>query len=231
MTIEDQKRAAALAALEHIKSGMKVGLGTGTTANHFISALGEKAKSGLDVICVATSKQSHELAKAVGLKVATLDQHDWLDVTVDGADEVDPQLNLIKGGGGSLLYEKIVATSSKNMIVIADQSKRVVKLGNFPLPVEIVPFGYKATAWKLQKAFDLLKLKPKMTLRVKDGKPFVTDGRHAIIDCAVGEIPDPQRLDAILNTIPGVVETGTFIRVCKLLILGTPKGVETVKAQ
>ena len=229
MTAERMKKAAALEALKLVKPGMKLGLGTGSTANFFIEALAAKVKKGLDVKCVPTSKATKDLADKLGIPLTTLDAHPHLDLTIDGTDEFDPELNLIKGGGGALLLEKIVASSSAHMAVIADESKKVKTLGKFPLPVEVVPFGIKATAWKIERAFKFLKMEAKMTLRVRDGKPFRTDGGHAIIDCAVGEIKEPQRLDKLLNTIPGVLDTGLFTGICGIVFMGTPKGVKEFK--
>lgn len=223
------KKAAAIEALKFVKPGMKVGLGTGSTANHFIEALSAKVKEGLDVLGVPTSKASKELAEKLGIPLTTLEVHSHLDLTVDGTDEFDGEFRLIKGGGGALLREKIVASSSRYMVVIADESKKVKKLGKFPLPVEVVPFGAKTTAWKMERAFKLLKLEAKMTLRVKDGKPFLTDSGHFIIDCALGAIPEPERLDNLLNSIPGVVETGLFVGICGIVLMGTPKGVKEFK--
>lgn len=230
MTADEQKKAAALAALDYIKPGMKVGLGTGSTANHFISALSMKAAlENLDIECVPTSHQTHHLASSLGLRMTTLEKHSVLDVTVDGADEFDSNFQLIKGGGGALLSEKIVASSSRYMIVIADKSKKVGTLGKFPLPVEVVPFGVNATAWKIERALRLLDLKGKLVLRLKDGKPFRTDNGNAIIDVALGAIPDPGKLSLYLNSIPGVVEDGLFIDICSIILMGTDNGVETLK--
>ena len=223
------KKAAAIEALKFVKPGMNIGLGTGSTANHFIEALGAKVKEGLSVQGVPTSKASKDLAEKHGIPLTTLDANPRLDLTVDGTDEFDPEFRLIKGGGGALLFEKIVATSSRIMVVITDESKKVKKLGKFPLPVEVMRFGTKATAWKMERALVHLKLDAKMVLRVTDGKPFVTDGGHFIIDCTIGEIPDPQRLDALLKSIPGVVETGLFIGICGIVLMGTPKGVTEFK--
>ncbi len=226
MTADEQKKAAAIAALEYVKAGNKVGLGTGSTANHFITALAEKARGGFDVECVATSRASFQLASGLGLKMTTLEKHAHLDLTVDGADEFDGNYQLIKGGGGALLVEKIVATSSRYMVVIADQSKKVNALGKFPLPVEVVPFGVNATAWKIERALKLCDLKGKMQLRLKDGKPFVTDSGNAIIDVTIGHIPEPRRLDNLIKSIPGVVDHGLFIDICGIIMMGTDDGVQ-----
>jgi ribose 5-phosphate isomerase A len=230
VTADEQKKAAAQAALEYIRPGMKVGLGTGSTANHFIRALAAKVRlENLDIECVPTSGQTNQLASSLGLRMTTLEKHPLLDVTVDGADEFDGNFQLIKGGGGALLAEKIVASSSRYMIVIADQSKQVETLGKFPLPVEVVPFGVKATAWKIERALRLLNLTGKLVLRVKDGKPFRTDNGNTIIDVSLGAIPDPNRLSIYLNNVPGVVEDGLFIDICSIVLMGTDKGVETFK--
>lgn len=229
MTADEQKKSAAIAALDYVKAGMKVGLGTGSTANHFIRALAEKASQGLDVECVATSKQTFELAKSLGLKITTLEQHPHLDLTVDGADEFDGKFQLIKGGGGALLLEKIVASSSRYMVTIADESKKVETLGKFPLPVEVVPFGVNATAWKIERALRICNLKGKLTLRLKDGKPFVTDNGNAIIDVAIGAIPEADRLGTLLSITPGVVDHGLFIGICGIILMGSNDGVKTFK--
>jgi ribose 5-phosphate isomerase A len=226
MSVETQKKTAAEEAVKHIGPGMKVGLGTGSTANYFIEAL---AKSKLDVICVPTSQASRQLAEKLGLKMSNLEETPYLDITVDGADEFDSEFRLIKGGGGAMHREKLVASSSKWMVVIADQSKQVKTLGKFPLPVEVSRFGVKATAWKMERAFAHLKLEGKMTLRVRDGKPFVTESGNAIIDCALGAIPEPEKLDGVLNNTPGVIETGLFIGICGIIYVAGPKGVKELK--
>ncbi len=223
------KKAAALEALKFVKPGMSIGLGTGSTANHFIEALSAKVKEGLNIKGVPTSRASKELAEKLGIPLTNLDAQPYLDLTVDGTDEFDSEFRLIKGGGGALLFEKIVASSSRYMVVIADESKRVKKLGKFPLPVEIMRFGTKATAWKMEHAFKMLKVDAKMVLRVKDEKPFVTDGGHFIIDCTIGTIPEPEKLASLLKGIPGVVETGLFIGICSIVLMGTPKGVKEFK--
>jgi ribose 5-phosphate isomerase A len=208
---------------------MNIGLGTGSTANHFIEALAAKVKEGLDIKGVPTSRASKDLAEKHGITLTNLDAQARIDLTVDGTDEFDPEFRLIKGGGGALLFEKIVASSSRLMVVIADESKKVNKLGKFPLPVEINRFGTTATAWKMERAFAHLKLDAKMVLRLQDGKPFVTDGGHFIIDCAIGEIPEPGKLDHLLKSLPGVVETGLFIGICGVVLMGMPKGVKEFK--
>jgi ribose 5-phosphate isomerase A len=226
MSVEDQKKAAAAEAVKHISPGMKIGLGTGTTANFFIEAL---AASKLDVTCIPTSAASRALGEKLGLKMSNLEENAYIDITVDGADEFDSEFRLIKGGGGAMHREKLVASSSRWMVVIADQSKQVKTLGKFPLPVEVSKFGVKATAWKIDRALDDLKLTRKMVLRVRDGKPFVTESGNAIIDCALEAIPEPEKLDAVLNTIPGVIETGLFIGICGVIYVAGPKSVKELK--
>lgn len=228
MSADDQKKRAAIAALDYVKNGMKLGLGTGSTANHFVQALAERVKIGLKVQCVATSGATAKFAHSLGIPLTTLDQHPHLDLTVDGADEFDGNFNLIKGGGGALLLEKIVASSSRYMLVIADQSKRVETLGKFPLPVEVIPFGVNATAWKIERALRICGLTGKLALRKgADGKPFRTEGGNTIIDVAIGRIPEPGRLGDLLSIIPGVVENGIFHSLCGIILMGTDTGVET----
>lgn len=231
MTSEDQKKAAALAALDYLKPGMKVGLGTGSTANHFIDALGAKVKDGFQVLAVPTSRQTRDRATKLGIPLTDLEKHPFLDLTVDGADEFDDKFQLIKGGGGALLLEKIVASSSRYMIVVADESKKVDMLGRYPLPVEVVPFGVKATAWKIERALRICGIEGKIALRVKDGKPFVTDTGNAILDVAIGKIPEPERLSNLLNITPGVVDHGLFIGICGIILMGTKDGVKTFRKQ
>ena len=223
------KKAAAIEALKFVKPGMNIGLGTGSTANYFIEALGAKVKEGLDIKGMPTSLATAQLAEKHGIPLTKLEIHPHLDLTVDGADEFDPEFRLIKGGGGALLFEKIVASSSKYMVVIADQSKRVKTLGKFPLPVEVLPFGFKATTWKLERAFKILKLDVTMVQRMKDWNPFVTESGNYILDCAIGSIPEPERLEALLKSIPGVVETGLFIGICGIVLMGSPQGVREFK--
>ncbi|MFL5258357.1 MAG: ribose-5-phosphate isomerase RpiA [Hyphomicrobiales bacterium] len=225
----DEKRAAARAALDCVDDGMRLGLGTGTTAQEFVKALGEKVAKGLKVLAVPTSEATRKQAEALGIPLSTLDETPALDLTVDGADEIDGRLDLIKGGGGALLREKIVATSSKRMIVIADGSKMVETLGRFPLPVEVVPFGWKATARKIEKACRWADCRGAMVLRAQNGKPFVTDNGNIILDCALGRIGDPPKLAAALSSIPGVVEHGLFIGIASLALIGTSAGVKRIE--
>jgi len=229
MTPDDMKKAAALAAIAHISSGMKLGLGTGSTARHFVDAVGAKVKEGWDLVCVPTSEATRKQAESLGIRLSTLDETPVLDVTVDGADELDAELRLIKGGGGALLREKIVASSSRRMIVIADDSKKVATLGKFPLPVEVVPFGLRATGGKIEQAFDWSGNKGPINLRIRGGKPFITDNGNVILDCALGRIENPEKLAAALSSIPGVVDHGLFIGMASLALIATESGVETLK--
>lgn len=229
------KRAAARAACDHVRDGMRLGLGTGSTAAFLIARLGERIRDeGLRVTGVATSTRTEALARQAGIPIATLDRldrPDWLDLTVDGADEVDPALRLIKGGGGALLREKIVAAASDRMIVIADAGKRVPALGAFPLPIEVVAFGLAATRRLAAEAAGI----PcdAVTLRIDGDTPFATDGGNRILDLAMGRIgapadpADPADLAARLCAVPGVVDTGLFVGLCDLAIFGHPDGTTT----
>ena len=230
MNADEQKRAAAARAVEFVRPGMKLGLGTGSTAKHFVDLVGERVKAGLDVICVPTSEATHTQAKSLGIPLTTLDETPALDLTVDGADEIDPQLILIKGGGGALLREKIVAAASARMIVISDPSKLVPMLGRFPLPVEVTPFGYTATRLAVEKAITSLQKSGPLSLRKgKDGHPFVTDGGHWIIDAALGRIDDPKAMAHALSGIPGVMEHGLFVGLADMAIIGGPDGTKIIE--
>ena len=217
---DDQKLAAATRAVSLVENGMKLGLGTGSTASRFVDLLGERTRSGLDVICVPTSEATRAQAERLGIRVTTLDEVPSLDLTVDGADELDHELRLIKGGGGALLREKIVASASARMVVIADGSKLVRQLGAFPLPIEVVPFGLQATRIAIEKAAKSLGLSGSIALRkAKSGETFITDGGHFILDAAFGAIPDPVALSGRLGDIPGVVEHGLFIGLARGAII------------
>ncbi len=224
LTADDMKKAAAHAVLPKIVNGMKVGLGTGSTANHFIHALAEKVKAGLQVACVPTSEATAKLAQSLGLKLTTLEEHPFLDITVDGADEIDADFRLIKGAGGALLVEKIVASSSKFMVVIADESKVVKTLGKVPLPVEIIGFGVKATAWKIERVYKSLGMVVDMRLRTVDGKVYRTDSGNCIVDCTTTQIKDPDKLEYALNNLPGVVNNGLFIGICGVAYIAHANG-------
>ena len=228
MSVDDQKRRAALAALAHVEDGMKLGLGSGSTAAHFVRALGERVAAGLDVVGVPTSEGTAALAEAVGIRLTTLDAEPDLDLTVDGADELDGRLRLIKGGGGALLREKIVASCSRRMIVIAEGAKEVAMLGRFALPVEVVPFGASATAARIAAVAGNHGCRGEVLQRRRDGAPFISDGGHWIYDCAFGAIPDPEGLGTALLAIPGVVEHGLFIGLASMAILGTDDGTRVI---
>ncbi len=178
----------------------------------------------LRVTCIPTSQATAALAQSLGLTLGTLEDHPFIDITVDGADEIDRDFRLIKGGGGALLTEKIVASSSKFMVVIADESKQVKKLGKFPLPVEVIPFGVKATAWKIERAFERVEMQAKLSVRMKNGSIFRTDSGNCIIDCDGGEIKQPDKLENALNNIPGVVTSGLFIGLCGIAYIGRADG-------
>jgi ribose 5-phosphate isomerase A len=222
-----RKREAAQRALEWVRPGMRLGLGTGTTARHFVDCVGERVKAGLDVRCVATSEATETQARGLGIPLATLDELPELDLTVDGADEIDPKLRLIKGGGGALLREKIVAAASKRMIVIADSTKLVDRLGAFPLPVEVVPFGLASTQRHIERALAGLGLAGPIRLR-GGSSPFVTDGGHYILDCSLGAIAEPELLAKALSSTPGVVEHGLFIGFARTAIIAGAESVEVL---
>ena len=228
MSTETQKKAAAEFALKVVTDGAKIGLGTGSTANYFIQAAAEKVKrEKLKVEFVPSSAQSYALAQKLGLNLRNLEDIPFLDFTVDGCDEFDSSFRLIKGGGGALHREKLVASSSRFVLAICDESKKVDTLGKFPLPVEVSKFGVNATAWKIERILHQMGWeKPKMKLRPGiDGKPFVTEMGNAIIDLELQKISQPERLDDALNGLPGVIETGLFIGICGVVIMGTDKGV------
>ena len=230
MDMDALKRQAAARALEHVRDGMKLGLGTGSTARHFVDLLGEKVRAGMKVVGVPTSEATRAQAAQCGIALTTLDEVDRLDITIDGADEVDPALELIKGGGGALLREKIVAAASDRMIVIADETKWVDALGRFPLPVEVIPFGLGATRRAIENAFAQCGVSGQMGVRKgKDGHVFVTDGGHWIVDAHLGRITDAPRLARLLNVIPGVVEHGLFIGLASTVILAGAQGIRVVE--
>lgn len=230
MSMDELKRQAAARALDHVRDGMRLGLGTGSTAKHFVELLGARVQAGLKVVGVPTSEATRVLAEQCGVPLTTLDEIERLDLTVDGADEIDPALNVTKGGGGALLREKIVAAASDRMIVIADESKWVATLGRFPLPIEVVPFGLSATRRALETAFAQCGASGAMAVRKReDGHVFVTDGGHWIIDARLGEIPDAPRLAGLLAAIPGVVEHGLFIGLVSTAMLAGSQGIRVVE--
>ena len=224
MANDAEKEAAGRAAAKLVQDGNVVGLGTGSTAYFAVIALGERVKAGLKIIGIPTSVATADLARAVGIPLTTLDEHPEIDITIDGADEVDPKLNLIKGGGGALLREKVVATASKKMVVVADSSKVVAALGKFPLPVEVIAFARTV----IEKKITALGGSPKLRLR-PDGSPYLTDNGNEILDCSFGKIADPAALARALSEMPGVVEHGLFIGVAKLALVGRGDSVQELR--
>jgi ribose 5-phosphate isomerase A len=228
--VEEQKRAAAARALDFVHPGMRLGLGTGSTAYHFVDLLGARVKDGLDVIGVPTSEATRAQAERLGIKLTTLDETPELDLTVDGADEVAPDLTLIKGGGGALLREKIVASASAKMLVIVDRSKIVPQLGRFPLPIEIAPFGAAVTHRAVEAATAAAGSPgPALIRKGKDGHPFVTDGGHWLFDAQLQRIADPKALAERLSAIPGVMEHGLFIGLAWTVIVAGPDGARLIE--
>ncbi len=224
--IDRQKQAAGAAAALEIRDGMTVGLGTGSTAAHFVAALALRAQAeGLDLRCVSTSKATAEQANGLGLTVVPLDDVEWIDITVDGADEIGPGLSLIKGGGAALLREKLVWESSRRCIVIADAAKVVATLGAFPLPVEVVAFGHTATARRIRDAALRLGLVMEPRLRMRDGFPVQTDSGQLIYDLACGALPDPSALAGALKSITGVIDHGLFLGLADEALVGGINGV------
>jgi ribose 5-phosphate isomerase A len=222
MANDQEKEAAARASLQFVKDGQVVGLGTGSTAAFFIKLLAERVKSGLRIRGIPTSVKSQELAHSLGIPLTTLDECQEIDVTVDGADEVDPKLRLIKGGGGAMLREKIVASATKKMVVVADASKQVKVLGKFPLPVEVIRFAEALVAKRIGE------LGAQVSVRQgADGKSYVTDENHHILDCRFGEIRDADKLARQLSDMPGVVEHGLFIGMAKVALFA--RGSEVVE--
>jgi len=224
--LDSLKKAAAVTAVEFVRDGMVVGLGTGSTSKHMIIALGEKVRAGMKLRGVPTSRETAELARQQGIPLIDQDNAWLIDVAIDGADQVDPHLNLIKGGGGALLKEKIVAASAKQFIVMVDHTKRVPVLGgSFPLPIEVIPFGWGSTAREIEAL-----TKSPVVLRERNGAPFTTESGNMIVDVHIDRIDQPRDLEISLNQIPGIVETGLFVGRTSLLIVGTPNGVETYSA-
>jgi ribose 5-phosphate isomerase A len=230
LDIEAQKRAAAARALEFVRPGMRLGLGSGSTAKHFVELLAERVRGGLDVIGVPTSEGTRSQAESLGVPLTSLDETPELDLTVDGADEIAHDLSLIKGGGGALLREKIVAAASARMLVIADESKWVSALGRFPLPVEVMPFGLAATRRSIEAELAAAGCSgPALLRRGKDGHAFVTDGGHWILDAALERISDPKSLADRLDRVTGVVEHGLFIGLAHLAVIAGAGGVRIVE--
>jgi ribose 5-phosphate isomerase A len=229
MDIEAQKRAAAARALDFVRPGMRLGLGTGSTARSFVELLAARVRAGLDVMAVPTSEATRLQAEQMGIPLTTLDETPELDMTVDGADEIAPDFTLIKGGGGALLREKIVAQASARMVVIADASKWVPLLGRFPLPIEVVPFGLAAVRRAVEAACAAAGSPGPALLRQKDGHAFVTDSGHLILDAALERIAEPSILAERLSAIAGVVEDGLFIGLAQTVVLAGPEGVRVIE--
>jgi len=231
LSAEALKIQAARAALDHVENGMRLGIGTGSTAEAFMRLLAEKVAGGLDIVGVATSERTAALCADLGIPLSTLDEVPHLDLTVDGADEIAPDLTLIKGGGGALLREKIVAAASGRMIVIADESKLVENLGHFPLPIEVSPFGLAATIAAIDKAAERLGLAGQVSVRLADGQRYVTDGGHFIVDASFGLIRDTRALSSALHAIPGVVEHGLFIDLASTAIVAGAGGIRIIDSK
>ncbi len=223
MANEAEKEAAGRAAAGLVGDGDIVGLGTGSTAYFAIIALGERVKAGLKIVGIPTSVNTAELARAVGIPLTTLDENPEIDITIDGADEVDPQLRLIKGGGGALTREKVIASASKKMVVVVDSSKVVSVLGKFPLPVEVIAFARTVIERKIVALGGSPKLRTK-----PDGSPFLTDNGNQILDCSFGKITDPPALGQALSDTPGIVEHGLFIGIATLALVGRGNSVEKI---
>lgn len=221
--LDSLKKAAAVKAVEFVRDGMVVGLGTGSTAKHMVLALGDKIRAGMKLRGVPTSQETAGLARQAGIVLIDTDDRWEIDVAIDGADQVDPAFNLVKGGGGALLKEKIVAASAKQFIVVVDYTKRVPVLGgSFPLPIEVIPFGWGSTAREIESL-----TKSRVTLRERNGAPFRTEAGNLIVDVHLPRIDRPRDLEMALNQIPGIVETGLFVGRTNVLIVGTPQGVQT----
>jgi ribose 5-phosphate isomerase A len=221
---EEIKKLAGTAAINLVQPGMTLGVGTGTTAYWFIIALAEKVKNGFPCKAVPTSRQTEALARERNIPLLTLSETSRIDLTIDGADEIAPGLQLIKGGGGALLQEKMVAAASERLVIIADHTKLVPQLGRFPLPVEVIPYGWKQVQQQVQTLYGI-----DTALRLKDGQPLVTDHGHYILDCHFGKIENAPVLEMLLNNIPGVVENGLFTHLATQALVGHPDGrLETI---
>lgn len=230
MNSDEMKIKAAEKAMDYVQNGMKLGLGTGSTAARFVDLVGAAVADGLEVLCVPTSVATRDQAAALNIPLTTLDETPHLDVTVDGADELDEMLRLVKGGGGALLREKIVATSSDKMVVIADNSKLVKTLGQFPLPVEVVQFGLKSSLDMMTALANRVGCTGELKQRMQaDGTPFITDNGNFIIDCHFGHIEKPEALSGAFTQVPGVVENGLFLGIADVAIIAGPEGITTLE--
>jgi len=226
MTPQEKKRAAAERAIEFIEPGMIIGLGSGSTAAEFVNLLGQKGKEGLKITGIPTSLTTRKQAEALDIPLTSLDDNPFSDLTIDGADELDDQLRLIKGGGGALLHEKIIASASDGLIIIADDSKHVTTLGQFPLPIEVVPFGLEPTRRTIEAIAYDMDLTGEIALRkTNEGQPFKTDSGNVILDCAFSALPEPEALAEMLDAIPGVVEHGLFIGFADIAIVAGGSGI------
>ena len=224
MAKEAEKEAAGRAAARLVNDGEIVGLGTGSTAYFAVVALGERVKAGLKIAGIPTSMQTADLARAAGIPLTTLDEHPEIDITIDGADEIGPHLNLIKGGGGALLREKVVASASKKVVIVADSAKIVPVLGKFPLPIEVIAFARAVVEKKIAALGGSPKLRTK-----PDGSPYITDNGNQILDCSFGKIANPPALALTLSNIPGIVEHGLFIGLASVALVGREDGVEEMR--
>lgn len=224
MAHDQEKQAAARASLRFVRDGDVVGLGTGSTAAYAVRLLAERVHAGLKIRGIPTSQQTKELAKTTGIPLTTLDEVQCIDVTIDGADEFDPQLNLIKGGGGALLREKIIASASRLVVIIADSSKQVPVLGKFPLPVEVISFAQALVAREIEALGAKVKIR-----QTPEGQPFVTDEHHHILDCHFGQIPDPPALARKLEAMPGIVEHGLFIGMANVVLVAKGNEVQELR--
>jgi ribose 5-phosphate isomerase A len=221
---DQEKQVAARAAVQLVESGNVVGLGSGSTAAFAVRYLAERVKEGLKIVGIPTSRHTQQLAEQLGIPLATLDEHPVIDIDIDGADEIDPQLNLIKGGGGAFLREKIIASVSRRFVVIGDSAKQVPQLGNFPLPVEVIPFAESLIKFRIEA------LRAKVVLRqYAYGNAYVTDEGHHILDCTFGKIPDAPALAEKLRSIPGVVEHGLFIGMAEMALIGKDGTVTQIR--
>lgn len=224
MSLDEEKIAAARASLRFVQDGDIVGLGSGSTASHAIRFLAERVQAGLKIRGIPTSAKTADLAEGLGIPLTTLDKFQEINVDIDGADEVDPQLNLIKGGGGALLREKVIASASRKLVIVADSSKQVSMLGKFPLPVEVIPFAQALVTRKISDLGADVKIR-----QLKDGTPFVTDEGHHILDCSFGEISNPGRLANALQNIPGVAGHGLFVDMASVALIATGNQVLELK--
>ena len=225
---DELRRRVAGAAVDEVRPGMRLGLGSGRTAEHFVRLLGERVRSGLEVVGVPTSERTAEVAKAAGVPLTTLDAHPELDLAVDGADEIDPSLRLIKGGGGAMLREKIVACAARRMLVVGEASKLVNVLGAFPLAIEVIPFGLGTVRLAIERAAARLGLVGELRLRTASDTAFRTDGGNFVLDASFGRIPDAEALAAALDAIPGIVEHGLFIGIAAAALIGRDGGVDVI---